>query len=109
MLGRFWRTILLCLAVLGLTLSIGATAPAAATDDSAARTHTCVDSWEWNHFYVGDRKADVEYLFDTRGWTVWSAGNYWVKKYYACGSYSIVKVKYWWNGYYYEVANAWRW
>lgn len=75
----------------------------------ASATHTCVDNYEWNHFYIGSGKAATERLFDTRGWTVWSSGNYWMKKYYHCGSYySIVKVRYYWNGYRWIVDDAWR-
>jgi len=85
-------------AMLGLSLSAGP-ALAASTDVAAAQSYGCVSNYEWNHFYIGSGKVYTERLFGTHGWTVWSTNYYWLKKYYACGSYyTIVKVKYSWNG-----------
>lgn len=108
-----YRRISALLLSLGMMAGLGvaAVSPASAADSavSVARTHTCVDNYEWNNFYIGNGKNAVERLFDTRGWTVWSTSGYWVKKYYACGSYyTIVKVKYRWTGYRWIVQNAWR-
>lgn len=99
-IGALLATIALTVAPIGLGV---------ATATPASATHTCVDNYEWNNFDIGSGKNAVERLFDTRGWTAWSSGNIWVKKYYACGSYyDIVKVKYYWNGYRWLVQNAWR-
>jgi hypothetical protein len=112
-----YRRISALLLSLGMMAGIGvvAASPAAAdstvavASSSAARTHTCVDNYEWNNFYIGDGKNAVERLFDTRGWWVWNTGSYAVKKYTHCGYvYDIVKVKYYWNGYRWLVYDAWR-
>lgn len=96
-------------------LALAATALAAtglmavSATPAAADTPGCVDSWEWRHFSVGDTKGYVENLFDTRGWTAWASGSYWVKKYWACGVvYDKVKVKYVWTGRHWAVRAAWR-
>lgn len=108
--------IIAVLAALPMLLGIGLTTAAPANADvsanssmSAKRTHTCVDNYEYNHFYIGNRIGPVERFFDTYGWVVWRSGNVLVKKYYHCGYYyDIVKVKYYWNGYTWIVHNAWR-
>lgn len=84
-----------------------------AVDTTADRVSTsgygCVSNYEWNHFYVGNGLHAVERFFGTHGWLAWRSGNWAVKKYYACGSYyTIVKIKYHWNGYSWRVYHATR-
>ncbi|MEO8107092.1 MAG: hypothetical protein ABI720_07205 [Actinomycetes bacterium] len=92
--------------------AISSTSSGTSTDtstDTSARSYGCVSNYEWNHFYIGNGKNQVEHFFGTRGWTVWSNGYYGVKKYYACGSYyTVVKVKYRWTGSRWVVKNAYR-
>ena len=101
----FKKQVAALLLALGMALGIGGVGVVTAAP--AAATHTCVDNYEWNAFQIGWGKNRIERLFDTRGWVVWQQGNYAVKKYYACGSYyTIVKIKYWWNGYNWEAYRA---
>jgi len=90
---------------------VGTASPAAAdTAVSSAKTTGCVSGYEYNSIYYGESKAATEYTFGTRGWWVWYNNSYALKKYYACGSYySIVKVKYYWDGYKWAVYSLTRW
>ncbi len=113
----------LIVGVIAVLLSLAVVAPASASPTTSpdkalasstsmtptARTYGCVSNYEWNHFYIGNRKNVVERFFGTRGWTAWSDGYVGVKKYYACGPYySVVKVKYVWTGSRWVVKNAYR-
>jgi len=87
----------------GLTSATGAVA-APATKTVAAKTHTCVDNYEWRAFSIGWSKRSIEYLFDTRGYAQrYYDNNYTLIKWYDyCGYvYSYAKVWYSWNGYKY--------
>lgn len=75
-----------------------------------ADTPGCVDSFEWRKTSVGDGKLQTEHRWDTRGRTVWSDRDTWVKKYVHCGVvYSYAKVKYKWTGARWVIKNGKRW
>jgi len=94
---------------LGMATGIGAVGTVA-TATPALASHTCVDGYEYNNVYYGNKLGVVERFWDTHGWVRWQNGDWLQKRYYACGRYyTYVQAKYWWNGYAWKLYSTSRW